>query len=60
MHPVRERFADARGFSERLECELEAAGCRLRSGEFVVVSVVAAIVGAVLGAALLRNMSWRS
>lgn len=49
------RFADARGFSERLDAELEAAGVRVRSGEFVVLSVAAALVGVVLGAALLRH-----
>jgi tight adherence protein B len=46
------RFADARGFSERVDAELEAAGVSVRSGEFVVLSIVAALVGAVLGAAL--------
>jgi tight adherence protein B len=50
------RFAEARGFSERLDMELEAAGVRVRSGEFVIGSVGAAIVGAVLGAALLQNL----
>lgn len=49
------RFAEARGFSGRVDAELEAAGVSVRSGEFVVLSVVAALVGAVLGAALLRN-----
>jgi tight adherence protein B len=49
------RFAESRGFSDRLDAELEAAGVSLRSGEFVVVSVVAALVFGVLGAALLRN-----
>jgi tight adherence protein B len=49
------RFADARGFSERIDAELEAAGASFRSGEFVVFSVVAALVGAVIGAAVLRN-----
>jgi tight adherence protein B len=49
------RFADARGFSERVDAELEAAGVSVRSGEFVVLSVVAALVGAAVGAALLRN-----
>jgi tight adherence protein B len=49
------RFADSRGFSDRLDAELEAAGVSLRSGEFVVVSVVAALIFGVLGAALLRN-----
>jgi tight adherence protein B len=49
------RFADARGFSGRVDAELEAAGASVRSGEFVVLSVAAALVGVVLGAALLRN-----
>jgi len=49
------RFAEARGFSDRLDLELEAAGVSLRSGEFVVVSAVAALVFGVLGAALLRH-----
>jgi tight adherence protein B len=49
------RFAESRGISERLDAELEAAGVSLRSGEFIVVSVVAALVFGVLGAALLRN-----
>ena len=50
------RFADARGFSERLDAQLEAAGVTVRSGEFVIISVVAALVGLVLGAALLRSL----
>ncbi len=50
------RFAEARGVSERLDMELEAAGVSLRSGEFVVATVGAAIVGAVLGAAILQNL----
>ena len=49
------RFAESRGFSERLDAELEAAGVSLRSGEFVVASAVACLVFGVLGAALLRN-----
>ena len=49
------RFAESRGFSERLDAELEAAGVSVRSGEFVVLSVVGVLVGGVLGAALLRN-----
>jgi tight adherence protein B len=49
------RFADSRGFSDRLDAELEAAGVSLRSGEFVVASVAAALLFGVLGAALLRN-----
>ncbi|HEX6845115.1 MAG TPA: type II secretion system F family protein [Actinomycetota bacterium] len=50
------KFAQARGFSENLDAQLEAAGVSLRSGEFVVVSVVAAVVGGILGAALLRSL----
>jgi tight adherence protein B len=49
------RFAESRGFSDRLDAELEAAGVSLRSGEFVVASVGAALVFGVLGAALLSN-----
>jgi tight adherence protein B len=50
-----QRFADAQGFSERLDAELEAAGVAMRSGEFVIASVAAAIIAGVLGAALMRN-----
>jgi tight adherence protein B len=50
-----ERFADARGFSERLDAELEAAGLSLNAGEFVIVTVAAGLLGAVLSAALLGN-----
>ena len=49
------RFAQSRGFSDRLDAELEAAGVSLRSGEFVVASAVAALVFGVVGAAILRN-----
>ena len=49
------RFAESRGFSERLDAELEAAGVSVRSGEFVVASAVAALVFGVIGAALLRS-----
>jgi len=49
------RFAESRGFSERLDVELEAAGVSLRSGEFVVASAIACLVFGVLAAALLRN-----
>ena len=48
------RFADSRGFSERLDAELESAGVKVRSGEFVVLSAVAFVVGTVVGAAILR------
>jgi tight adherence protein B len=49
------RFAESRGFSERLDAELEAAGVSLRSGEFVVASALACLVFGVLAAALLRS-----
>jgi tight adherence protein B len=49
------RFAESRGFSERVDAELEAAGVSLRSGEFVVASAVGTLVFGVLGAALLGN-----
>jgi tight adherence protein B len=49
------RFAESRGFSERLDAELEAAGVSVRSGEFVVASAVGALVFGVLGAALLGS-----
>jgi Flp pilus assembly protein TadB len=49
------RFAEARGFSDSLDAQLEAAGVSLRSGEFVIASVGAALVGGILGAALLGN-----
>ncbi len=49
------RFAESRGFSGRMDAELEAAGVSIRSGEFVVLSVGAALIGVVLGAALLRK-----
>ena len=49
------RFADSRGFTDRLDAELESAGVSVRSGEYVVLSVVAFVVGAVLGAALFRS-----
>jgi tight adherence protein B len=50
------RFADRRGFSDRLDAKLEAADVSVRSGEFVVITVVAAMVGALLGAAFLRTL----
>jgi tight adherence protein B len=50
------RFADKQGFSDKLDAKLEAAGVSLRSGEFVVITVVAALVGAILGAAFFRTL----
>lgn len=49
------RFAETRGFSERLDAELEAAAVSLRSGEFVIVTVAAAFGGMVLGYAMLSS-----
>ena len=49
------RFADARGFSGRLDAELEAADVSLRSGEFVIVTVGAAFVGLFVGYAILGS-----
>jgi tight adherence protein B len=49
------RFADKRGFSERLDAELEAASVSLRSGEFVVVTVGAVFGGALVGLAVFQN-----
>jgi len=62
------RFAESRGFSERLDAELEAAGVSLRSGEFVVASALAALVfGVILGVlglvgsfGILRGERWGS
>jgi tight adherence protein B len=51
-----ERFASSQGFGEKLDAQLEAAGLKLRSGEFVVATVGAGLLGAVLGAAMLQNM----
>jgi tight adherence protein B len=49
------RFADKRGFAERLDAELEAASVSLRSGEFVVVTVGAVFGGALIGLAVFGN-----
>jgi tight adherence protein B len=49
------RFAEARGFSGRLDAELEAAAVSLRSGEFVIVTVAAAFGGMFLGFAILGS-----
>lgn len=50
------RFADRGGFTSKLDAQLEAAGVSLRSGEFVIITVVAAMVGALLGAAVFRTL----
>jgi tight adherence protein B len=49
------RFADKRGFAERLDAELEAASVNLRSGEFVVITVAGVFVGAILFLAIFRS-----
>ena len=49
------RFADSRGFSSRLDAELEAASVSLRAGEFVIVTVAAAFGGLLVGYAILRS-----
>ncbi|MEP6973754.1 MAG: type II secretion system F family protein [Actinomycetota bacterium] len=50
------RFADARGFSGKLDAELEAAAISLRSGEFVVVTVGAAFGGMLIGFVILKSL----
>jgi tight adherence protein B len=50
-----QRFAERQGFSDRLDAQLEAAGLGMRSGEFVIGTVVAAVLGALVGAALLGS-----
>jgi tight adherence protein B len=49
------RFADARGFSGKLDAELEAAAVSLRSGEFVIVTVGAAIGGMLIGFVIFQS-----
>ncbi len=49
------RFADSRGFSARLDAELEAASVSLRAGEFVIVTVASAFGGLFVGYAILRS-----
>jgi tight adherence protein B len=50
------RFADARGFSGKLDAELEAAAVSLRSGEFVIVTVGAAFGGMLIGFLILKSL----
>jgi tight adherence protein B len=49
------RFADARGFSARLDAELEAASVSLRAGEFVIVTAAASFGGLLVGYAILQS-----
>jgi tight adherence protein B len=48
------RFAESRGFSDRLDAELESAGVAVRSGEFVVLSCLAFLVGGAIVLAVFR------
>jgi tight adherence protein B len=50
------RFADSRGFSGKLDAELEAAAVSLRSGEFVIVTVAASFGGMILGFAIFKSL----
>ncbi|MEP6476062.1 MAG: type II secretion system F family protein [Actinomycetota bacterium] len=45
------RFATAGGFGESLDMRLEAAGVKVRSGEFVVASAAAAVIAGFVGVA---------
>lgn len=49
------KVAGAGGFGERLEQQLEQAGLGLKSGEFIVVTVLATLGGGILAALLLPN-----
>ena len=51
-----ERFAEAGGFSSRLDAKLEQAGLPMKAGEFVALTAVCAIAGGILGAFLLANI----
>jgi len=51
-----ERFAEAGGFSNRLDAKLEQAGLPMKAGEFVAFTAVCAVAGGVLGAFLLANI----
>jgi tight adherence protein B len=50
------RFADSRGFSGKLDAELEAAAVSLRSGEFVIVTVGAAFGGMLVAFAIFSSV----
>lgn len=51
-----ERFAEATGFSERLDARLERAGVPMLAGEFVALTAVSALLGALFAALLLQNV----
>ena len=51
-----ERFAEASGFSNRLDAKLEQAELPMKAGEFVALTAVCAVAGGILGAFLLANI----
>lgn len=51
-----ERFAEATGFSEKLDMRLERAGVPILAGEFVALTAVSAVLGALFAALLLQNL----
>lgn len=50
------RFAEATGFSGRLDERLEQAGLPVLAGEFVAITVLCVLVGGVVAAVLLQNI----
>ena len=50
------RFAEATGFSARLDERLELAGLPVLAGEFVAITVLCVLIGGVIAAIFLQNM----
>jgi tight adherence protein B len=50
------RFAEATGFSARLDERLEQAGLPVLAGEFVAITVLCVLIGGVVAALFLRNI----
>jgi tight adherence protein B len=50
------RFAEATGFSARLDERLEQAGLPVLAGEFVAMTVLCALIGGVIAALFLQNL----
>lgn len=50
------RFAEATGFSARLDERLELAGLPVLAGEFVAITVLCVLIGGVVAAVFLQNM----
>ena len=50
------RFAEATGFSARLDERLERAGLPVLAGEFVAITVLCVLIGGVVAAVFLRNL----